>query len=98
MLDGKSWFGPVLNQFWLAAILQQLHVKALFRPGYSVRMKQRITYLPSGGIERDAVQVGDYGINVTTADPPAIEKRITTGLSELPAEVGNAHPYSRQCR
>jgi len=53
-------------------------------------MKQRITYLlPEGStLTPDDILLGENGVNVSTAEPPAIEKRVTAGLSELPAEVG----------
>ncbi|KAK0309731.1 protease B nonderepressible form [Friedmanniomyces endolithicus] len=54
-------------------------------------MKQRITYLlPEGStLTPDDILLGENGVNVSTAEPPAIEKRVTAGLSELPAELRN---------
>jgi hypothetical protein len=53
-------------------------------------MKQRITYLPSAGSSFDpaGIKISDDGVNVTATEPPAVEKRVTVGLSELPLEVG----------
>ncbi|KAK3112884.1 protease B nonderepressible form [Teratosphaeriaceae sp. CCFEE 6253] len=52
-------------------------------------MKQRITYLlpREASIDPDDILVGQHGVNLTSAEPPAIEKRVTAGLSELPAEL-----------
>ncbi len=55
-------------------------------------MKQRITYLlPEGStLTPDDIVLSENGVNVSTAEPPAIEKRVTAGLSELPTEVGSS--------
>ncbi|KAK5680993.1 protease B nonderepressible form [Elasticomyces elasticus] len=53
-------------------------------------MKQRITYLLPSGTDYDPanIHIGPDSVNITnTAEPPAIEKRVTAGLSELPAEL-----------
>ncbi|TKA68450.1 hypothetical protein B0A55_07725 [Friedmanniomyces simplex] len=52
-------------------------------------MKQRITYLlpEDSTLSPDDILLGDNGVNVTTAEPPAVEKRVTAGLSELPVEL-----------
>ncbi|KAK5729425.1 protease B nonderepressible form [Elasticomyces elasticus] len=53
-------------------------------------MKQRITYLLPPGTDYDPanIHIGPDSVNITnTAGPPAIEKRVTAGLSELPAEL-----------
>ena len=52
-------------------------------------MKQRVTYLlPDGAsIDPKDIHVGQDGVNVTFANQPAVEKRITAGLTELPVEV-----------
>ncbi|KAK0333303.1 protease B nonderepressible form [Friedmanniomyces endolithicus] len=54
-------------------------------------MKQRITYLlPEGStLTPDDILLSENGVNVSTAEPPAIEKRVTAGLSELPTELRN---------
>ncbi|KAK4961115.1 protease B nonderepressible form [Elasticomyces elasticus] len=53
-------------------------------------MKQRITYLLPPGTDYDPanIHIGPDSVNITnTAEAPAIEKRVTAGLSELPAEL-----------
>ncbi|KAK5716333.1 protease B nonderepressible form [Elasticomyces elasticus] len=53
-------------------------------------MKQRITYLLPEGTDYDPanIHIGPDSVNITnTAEPPAIEKRVTAGLSELPVEL-----------
>ena len=52
-------------------------------------MKQRITYLLPKGTELDAasVKVTDDTLSYANAKAAAMEKRVTAGLSELPAEV-----------
>ncbi|KAK5706683.1 protease B nonderepressible form [Elasticomyces elasticus] len=53
-------------------------------------MKQRITYLLPLGTDYDPanIHIGPDSVNITnTAEAPAIEKRVTAGLSELPAEL-----------
>ncbi|KAK3652496.1 protease B nonderepressible form [Elasticomyces elasticus] len=53
-------------------------------------MKQRITYLLPPGTDYDPanIHISPDSVNITdTAEAPAIEKRVTAGLSELPAEL-----------
>ncbi|KAK3664280.1 protease B nonderepressible form [Elasticomyces elasticus] len=59
-------------------------------------MKQRITYLLPEGTDYDPanIHIGPDSVNITnTAEPPAIEKRVTAGLSELPAETWLAKTF-----
>ena len=53
-------------------------------------MKQRITYFLPKGTELDpaSVKVTESTLSYANAKSAAIEKRVTAGLSELPAEVG----------
>lgn len=52
-------------------------------------MKQRITYIQPEGtlIARDSIHVNPDTVVFTNARISALEKRITLGLDELPAEV-----------
>ncbi|KAK5713032.1 protease B nonderepressible form [Elasticomyces elasticus] len=57
---------------------------------FTDKMKQRITYLLPPGTDYDPanIHIGPDSVNITnTAEAPAIEKRVTAGLSELPAEL-----------
>ncbi|KAK5133150.1 hypothetical protein LTR08_008085 [Meristemomyces frigidus] len=52
-------------------------------------MKQRITYLLPKGTELDAasITVSETSLTYANAKAAAVEKRVTAGLSELPAEI-----------
>lgn len=54
------------------------------------KMKHRVTYLPrrDDDIDPQSIVVGDHAVNATFRAPPAVEKRVTAGLSELPEEAG----------